>query len=128
MLNALGIEQCSDIYQKRGILKLLFSETSCQSFFRIALGLGSTQVNKYCIVMYMYIIIHIHNIHSIHIHTCTLSLPYSDWERKSISTERCVVRSIEWMDAVTFFCFLGHFLTRVHVRFYTKSVLIYAGH
>ncbi|XP_036619209.1 DNA polymerase kappa [Trichosurus vulpecula] len=46
MLKALGIITCSDLYQKRALLSLLFSETSWHSFLHISLGLGSTQLQR----------------------------------------------------------------------------------
>ncbi|KAM9098049.1 DNA polymerase kappa isoform 2-T2 [Sarcophilus harrisii] len=46
MLKALGIVTCSDLYQKRALLSLLFSETSWHSFLHISLGLGSTQMER----------------------------------------------------------------------------------
>ncbi|XP_007486611.2 DNA polymerase kappa [Monodelphis domestica] len=46
MLKALGIITCSDLYQKRALLSLLFSETSWHSFLHISLGLGSTQMER----------------------------------------------------------------------------------
>ncbi len=46
MLNAIGVENCCDLYEKRGVLKLLFSENAVQNFFQIALGISSTDVNK----------------------------------------------------------------------------------
>ncbi|XP_072462466.1 DNA polymerase kappa isoform X2 [Notamacropus eugenii] len=46
MLKALGIITCSDLYQKRALLSLLFSETSWHSFLHISLGLGSTQLER----------------------------------------------------------------------------------
>ncbi|XP_027719155.1 DNA polymerase kappa [Vombatus ursinus] len=46
MLKALGIITCSDLYQNRALLSLLFSETSWHSFLHISLGLGSTQMER----------------------------------------------------------------------------------
>ncbi|XP_003391861.3 PREDICTED: DNA polymerase kappa-like [Amphimedon queenslandica] len=57
MLNALGIVTGADIYDKRGLLRLMFSKCSYDYFMNICLGIGS----------------------------CTV---HSEWERKSISTER----------------------------------------
>ena len=44
MLSALDITTCQDLWQKRDLLSLLFSENSCDHFMRIALGLGSDSV------------------------------------------------------------------------------------
>eukprot|EP00095_Tigriopus_kingsejongensis_P007038 maker-scaffold1013_size70870-snap-gene-0.18 protein:Tk07038 transcript:maker-scaffold1013_size70870-snap-gene-0.18-mRNA-1 annotation:"dna polymerase kappa" len=41
MLNSIGVNTCRDLYERRALLKLLFSDISFQSFMRIALGLGS---------------------------------------------------------------------------------------
>uniref|UniRef100_A0A8C5QF49 DNA polymerase kappa n=1 Tax=Leptobrachium leishanense TaxID=445787 RepID=A0A8C5QF49_9ANUR len=46
MLKALGIETCTDLHQQRALLSLLFSETSWQNFLHIAMGLGSTHLEK----------------------------------------------------------------------------------
>ncbi|XP_045593333.1 DNA polymerase kappa [Procambarus clarkii] len=46
-LQALGINVCSHIMEKRGLLKLLFSDTSYNSFIRIALGLGHTTLGSW---------------------------------------------------------------------------------
>uniref|UniRef100_A0A6I8SDH9 DNA polymerase kappa n=1 Tax=Xenopus tropicalis TaxID=8364 RepID=A0A6I8SDH9_XENTR len=46
MLKALGIITCTDLYQQRALLSLLFSETSWQNFVHISLGLGSTHVER----------------------------------------------------------------------------------
>ncbi|XP_074062944.1 DNA polymerase kappa isoform X2 [Macrotis lagotis] len=46
MLKALEITTCSDLYQKRALLSLLFSESSWHSFLHISLGLGSTQMER----------------------------------------------------------------------------------
>ncbi|OXB66293.1 hypothetical protein ASZ78_004242, partial [Callipepla squamata] len=62
MLKALGIVTCSELYQQRALLSLLFSEASWRSFLDISLGLGSTHLEKYALVL--------------------------DGERKSMSTER----------------------------------------
>uniref|UniRef100_H3A7E0 DNA polymerase kappa n=1 Tax=Latimeria chalumnae TaxID=7897 RepID=H3A7E0_LATCH len=59
MLNALGITICTELYQQRALISLLFSEVSWHHFLQISLGLGST-----CIVRDL------------------------DGERKSMSTER----------------------------------------
>uniref|UniRef100_A0A8C9F533 DNA polymerase kappa n=1 Tax=Pavo cristatus TaxID=9049 RepID=A0A8C9F533_PAVCR len=47
MLKALGIVTCSELYQQRALLSLLFSEASWRSFLDISLGLGSTHLEKY---------------------------------------------------------------------------------
>ena len=44
MLAALDITTCQDLWQKRDLLSLLFSENSCDHFMRVALGLGSDSV------------------------------------------------------------------------------------
>ncbi|KAM6187321.1 DNA polymerase kappa isoform 1-T1 [Sarcoramphus papa] len=46
MLKALGIVTCSELYQQRALLSLLFSESSWHNFLDISLGLGSTQLEK----------------------------------------------------------------------------------
>ncbi|XP_063309695.1 DNA polymerase kappa isoform X1 [Pelobates fuscus] len=46
MLKALGVVTCADLYQQRALLSLLFSETAWQNFLHIAMGLGSTHVEK----------------------------------------------------------------------------------
>ncbi|NWV22002.1 POLK polymerase, partial [Origma solitaria] len=46
MLKALGIVTCSDLYQQRALLSLLFSEVSWRNFLDISLGLGSTHLEK----------------------------------------------------------------------------------
>ncbi|KAF1476295.1 DNA polymerase kappa, partial [Pygoscelis antarcticus] len=47
MLKALGIVTCSELYQQRALLSLLFSEASWRNFLDISLGLGSTHLEKY---------------------------------------------------------------------------------
>ena len=47
MLMALGIVTCTELYQHRALLSLLFSETSWHYFLHIALGLGSTDLARY---------------------------------------------------------------------------------
>ncbi|XP_014350449.1 DNA polymerase kappa isoform X4 [Latimeria chalumnae] len=42
MLNALGITICTELYQQRALISLLFSEVSWHHFLQISLGLGST--------------------------------------------------------------------------------------
>uniref|UniRef100_A0ABI8A235 DNA polymerase kappa n=1 Tax=Felis catus TaxID=9685 RepID=A0ABI8A235_FELCA len=42
MLKALGVITCTELYQQRALLSLLFSETSWHHFLHISLGLGST--------------------------------------------------------------------------------------
>ncbi|XP_023559421.1 DNA polymerase kappa [Octodon degus] len=44
MLKALGIITCTELYQQRALLSLLFSETSWHYFLHISLGLGSTHL------------------------------------------------------------------------------------
>ncbi|XP_068104869.1 DNA polymerase kappa isoform X2 [Hyperolius riggenbachi] len=46
MLQALGITNCTDLYQQRALLSLLFSEISWHNFLNISLGLGSTHIEK----------------------------------------------------------------------------------
>ncbi|NXU74507.1 POLK polymerase, partial [Oreotrochilus melanogaster] len=46
MLRALGIVTCSELYQQRALLSLLFSEASWRHFLDISLGLGSTHLEK----------------------------------------------------------------------------------
>nr|XP_056704073.1 DNA polymerase kappa [Euleptes europaea] len=46
MLKALGIVTCTDLYQQRALISLLFSETSWRSFLEISLGLGSTHLER----------------------------------------------------------------------------------
>ncbi|XP_030701827.1 DNA polymerase kappa isoform X1 [Globicephala melas] len=46
MLKALGIITCTELYQQRALLSLLFSETSWHYFLHISLGLGSTQLAR----------------------------------------------------------------------------------
>ncbi|KFV96481.1 DNA polymerase kappa, partial [Eurypyga helias] len=46
MLKALGIVTCSELYQQRALLSLLFSEASWRHFLGISLGLGSTHLEK----------------------------------------------------------------------------------
>ncbi|XP_004613190.2 DNA polymerase kappa isoform X1 [Sorex araneus] len=46
MLKALGITTCTELYQQRALLSLLFSETSWHYFLHIALGLGSTHLAR----------------------------------------------------------------------------------
>ena len=47
MLNGLGVTTCADLYEKRAILHLLFSQVSVQSFLYICLGIGSSEVCRY---------------------------------------------------------------------------------
>ncbi|NWT04861.1 POLK polymerase, partial [Mionectes macconnelli] len=47
MLKALGIVTCSELYQQRALLSLLFSEVSWRNFLDISLGLGSTHLEKF---------------------------------------------------------------------------------
>uniref|UniRef100_A0A8C3VV16 DNA polymerase kappa n=1 Tax=Catagonus wagneri TaxID=51154 RepID=A0A8C3VV16_9CETA len=46
MFKALGIITCTDLYQQRALLSLLFSETSWHYFLHISLGLGSTHLAR----------------------------------------------------------------------------------
>ncbi|XP_071994362.1 DNA polymerase kappa [Engystomops pustulosus] len=46
MLRALGITTCTDLYQQRALLSLLFSDTSWHNFLHISLGLGSTRIER----------------------------------------------------------------------------------
>ncbi|XP_048224240.1 DNA polymerase kappa isoform X2 [Perognathus longimembris pacificus] len=46
MLKALGIITCTELYQQRALLSLLFSETSWHYFLHISLGLGSTELTR----------------------------------------------------------------------------------
>ncbi|XP_053557369.1 DNA polymerase kappa isoform X2 [Bombina bombina] len=46
MLKALGIVTCTDLYQQRALLSLLFSEISWHNFINISLGIGSTHIEK----------------------------------------------------------------------------------
>uniref|UniRef100_A0A287D510 DNA polymerase kappa n=1 Tax=Ictidomys tridecemlineatus TaxID=43179 RepID=A0A287D510_ICTTR len=47
MLKALGIITCTELYQQRALLSLLFSETSWHYFLHISLGLGSTHLARW---------------------------------------------------------------------------------
>uniref|UniRef100_H2PFW1 DNA polymerase kappa n=1 Tax=Pongo abelii TaxID=9601 RepID=H2PFW1_PONAB len=51
MLKALGIITCTELYQQRALLSLLFSETSWHYFLHISLGLGSTHLTRYLYVL-----------------------------------------------------------------------------
>ncbi|XP_054434473.1 DNA polymerase kappa isoform X2 [Pteronotus mesoamericanus] len=46
MLKALGIITCTELYQQRALLSLLFSETSWHYFLQISMGLGSTHLTR----------------------------------------------------------------------------------
>ncbi|XP_075694575.1 DNA polymerase kappa isoform X2 [Rhinoderma darwinii] len=46
MLRALGITTCTDLYQQRVLLSLLFSDLSWHNFLHISLGLGSTRIER----------------------------------------------------------------------------------
>ncbi|KAM9252783.1 DNA polymerase kappa [Dugong dugon] len=46
LLKALGIITCTDLYQQRALLSLLFSETSWHYFLHISLGLGLTHLER----------------------------------------------------------------------------------
>ena len=45
LLGAVGVRTCGDLFERRGRLKLLFSEISFNSFLRISLGIGSTRLS-----------------------------------------------------------------------------------
>lgn len=47
LLKSIDVSTCQDLYEKRGILKLLFSDISYQSFIRISLGIGSTRLSDW---------------------------------------------------------------------------------
>ena len=42
LLKSVDVATCGDLYEQRGVLKLLFSEISSTSFLRTSLGIGST--------------------------------------------------------------------------------------
>ncbi|XP_034955387.1 DNA polymerase kappa isoform X1 [Zootoca vivipara] len=46
MLKALNIVTCSELYQQRALISLLFSETSWRNFLEISLGLSSTHLER----------------------------------------------------------------------------------
>uniref|UniRef100_A0A8C6W564 DNA polymerase kappa n=1 Tax=Nannospalax galili TaxID=1026970 RepID=A0A8C6W564_NANGA len=46
MLKALGIITCTELYQQRAVLSLLFSEVSWHYFLHLSLGLGSTDLER----------------------------------------------------------------------------------
>lgn len=46
VLKALGIITCTDLYQQRALLSLLFSETSWHYFLHVSMGLGSTHLTR----------------------------------------------------------------------------------
>nr|KAF6366877.1 DNA polymerase kappa [Pipistrellus kuhlii] len=46
MLKALGITTCTELYQQRALLSLLFSESSWRYFLHISMGLGSTHLTR----------------------------------------------------------------------------------
>ena len=46
MLNALDITLCRDLYEKRDILHLLFSQTTSSFFLAVSLGLGSVDIQR----------------------------------------------------------------------------------
>ena len=45
LLGAIGISTCGDLWEKRDLLYLLFSENSWEYFIRVALGIGCTDVS-----------------------------------------------------------------------------------
>ncbi|XP_059095948.1 DNA polymerase kappa-like isoform X3 [Tigriopus californicus] len=47
LLKAVHVSTCQDLYEKRGVLKLLFSDISYHSFIRISLGIGSTRLSDW---------------------------------------------------------------------------------
>lgn len=46
MLKAVGVETCSDLFEKRGLLALIHSPVSSRFFLRVALGLGSSLFDR----------------------------------------------------------------------------------
>ncbi|XP_042863175.1 DNA polymerase kappa-like [Penaeus japonicus] len=46
-LSAVGVNICSDLMEKRGLLKLLFSDINYNNFLNIALGLGHTTLSTW---------------------------------------------------------------------------------
>lgn len=46
-LSAIGVNICSDLMKKRGLLKLLFSDINYNNFLRITLGLGHTTLSTW---------------------------------------------------------------------------------
>ncbi|CAE1249588.1 POLK [Acanthosepion pharaonis] len=46
MLRALDIITCSHLYKQRGLLHILYSESSFEHFMRVFLGIGSTRVER----------------------------------------------------------------------------------
>ncbi|XP_064599384.1 DNA polymerase kappa-like [Liolophura sinensis] len=46
MLNAVGVELCSHLYQKRALLYFLYSPISFNYFMRVCLGIGSTRIER----------------------------------------------------------------------------------
>ncbi|XP_062905335.1 DNA polymerase kappa [Mobula hypostoma] len=46
MLNALGITTCTELYQQRALLSLLFSESTWYHFLQISLGLSETHLER----------------------------------------------------------------------------------
>ncbi|ROT71354.1 putative DNA polymerase kappa isoform X5 [Penaeus vannamei] len=46
-LSAIGVNICSDLMKKRGLLKLLFSDINYNNFLSIALGLGHTTLSTW---------------------------------------------------------------------------------
>lgn len=82
MLNALGVETCADLFKERALIYLLFSPVSVQSFLCICLGIGSAKVHRYgdylCLLAGSVIFLY----------DCCIFFHFSEYERKSISTER----------------------------------------
>ncbi|XP_071507148.1 DNA polymerase kappa-like [Diadema antillarum] len=46
MVSALGIQTCTDLYQQRALLHLLFSSISSHHFLRVSLGLGASHIEN----------------------------------------------------------------------------------
>jgi len=70
MLKALGIVTCSELYQQRALLSLLFSEASWHNFLDISLGLGSTRLDKY-VLGYFLLRLHFSKFFVVYVTYCT---------------------------------------------------------
>lgn len=46
ILNAIGINTCADMWEKRGLVDLLFKPSTADFYMRVALGIGSTTVKS----------------------------------------------------------------------------------
>lgn len=46
LLKALEIETCANLYEKRELLPLLFTPASANFLFRVALGIGSSDMSE----------------------------------------------------------------------------------